>query len=98
MTTRTAGGGRPDLFGRGDPVESGHLDVEQCHVGRLGDGGGDGGRPVGDGGHYDEVGLQIEQRGQRTPDEVLVVGEQDADHDGIVARTVNQPPAGPTVS
>src|SRR5262249_45020263 len=85
-----------ELGGCLDPVESGHADVHQDDVG------GQGAclcqclaavaRLAGDA----QIWLGFQQHPQALPDQVLVVGDQDADHDGSPtgsrAQTVNPPP------
>ena len=68
-----------EFLGGADPVQAGHLDVQQGHVGP-------GAARLGhyfvapaDFGHHFEVRLQREQRGQCAADQGLVVGEQQAD-------------------
>ena len=76
------GRGAPDLGGRRDAVEPGHLDVEQGHVGVVLEDGGYDGVTGADLGDHLEVGLEGEQRGQRAADQRLVVGEQEPDGHG----------------
>ena len=88
---RSAGGGR-------DAVQARHLDVEQGHVGAGPPGLGDDLVAPADLGDHLEVGLEVEQRGQRAPDQRLVVGEQQPDRrrcDARHTRTVRaKPPSG----
>src|SRR5690606_207495 len=83
-----------DLLGGAQPVHAGHLDVQHGHV-----------RPVlqhrvqhlvapahlGD--DLDAV-LQVEQRGERAADEVLVVGQQHARRHAGTSTLSTYPPAG----
>ena len=73
------GGHAPDLGGRGDAVEPGHLDVEQGDVGVVLEDGRYDGVAAADLGDHLEVGLEAEQRGQRATDQRLVVGQQEPD-------------------
>ena len=84
-------------YGRGgvDAVEAGHLDVEQAHLGPRGAGGVDHLVAATDLRHDLEVGLEVEQRGQRATHERLVVGEQQPDH-GRATSTRVPGAAGPT--
>ena len=70
--------GDPDSDG--DAVETGHLEVEHGDVGAQGVSLGDGLRAGGGLADDLDVVLEIEHLGERHPDQVLVVGQQDADH------------------
>jgi hypothetical protein len=81
VSTTTAGReGRAQRRGGVETVAAGHLDVEERDVrGGLQSGGHHLGART-DLRHHLDVGLQAEHRGQRPPDERLVVGEQHLDH------------------
>ena len=94
-----------DAGGSSDAVEAGHLQVEHGDVGAQSASLGDGlraGRGLAD--DLDVV-LEVEHQGERHPDQVLVVGQQDADH-GVASvtaganwtRTTKLPPSMPEVS
>ena len=83
----------PDLGGRLDAVEPGHLDVEQGDVGAVLAGGRDDLVAAADLGDHLEVGLEVEQRGQRAADQGLVVGEQEPDGHGTTRPPARKPRA-----
>ena len=82
--------GQLGAHGRGgvDAGEAGHLDVEQAHLGSRGAGGGDHLVAATDLGDDLEVGLEVEQRGERATHERLVVGEQQPDHGSATSTRV----------
>ena len=65
---------------RRDPVESGHLHVEQRHVGVVLEDGRHHGVTRADLGDHLQVGLEVEQRRERTTHQGLVVGEEEPNH------------------
>src|SRR5690606_23320652 len=101
-----------ELLGHGDPVEAGHLEGEDGDVGPVVPAGGHRLRPGGGLRDDLDVLLEPEEPGEGVADEVLVVGEEDADHGasivsgagcsaaarGTRARRVNVPPRASVVS
>ena len=80
IRTRLAVPGGGDRRGRRDPVQAGHADVHQHHVGLQGGRHADPGRAVrGLAGHLD-VGLGLQDQPESHPEQGLIVHEQDPDH------------------
>ena len=76
-----AGGQLSDqLLGDSDPVQAGHLQIRHGHVRAVPAGHREGLVAGGGLGHDLQVFLDRQQGGQRSADEVLVVGEEHADH------------------
>jgi hypothetical protein len=69
-----------ERLGDGDPVQAGHLQIQHCHVRPVPAGHREGLVPGGGLGHDLDVVLDCQQGGQRGTDQVLVVGEEHADH------------------
>ncbi|GAA0379432.1 hypothetical protein GCM10009530_32570 [Microbispora corallina] len=91
-------GVREDAPGGGDAVDAGHSDVEEDHIGPVQQGLADCLLPVARLGDHLDVLLGLEDHPQAEPYQLLVVGEQDADHVRSLARTRNPPSgSGPAV-
>ena len=69
------------LTGRGEAVLAGQVDVDDGHLCLLGARRGQDLEPGGDLGDHVDVGLQPQQRHQRSPDDVHVFGHQHFDHE-----------------
>ena len=80
--------------------QAGHLDVGHQQVGLEPLQLAPGGLAIGGGGDHLDVGFHAEQRGQRTAQHRLILGEDDADHAGadrfgMRATLADRPPAPP---
>ena len=76
-----------DPPGRFDAVDAGHPDVHQDDVGPVPPDRGDRVEPVGRLAGQPEVVLALDQGAQAEADQILVVGDEDRDHDGIAGPT-----------
>ena len=96
IRTRVCGKLAHELGAGRDAVDPGHLDVEQCDVGRAAPRRVEHGVSALDLGHDVDVALQGEQARERPADHRLVLGDQDPDHArarGTLSRRRN-PPSG----